>query len=341
MSNNGSKRSSIDPLGRWAVAASADRILAWAERRPERVFGHNPWQLGAHMARTALRHRVTGPAAEMSFFAMLTLVPLTVAVGAALGQVQRFVGPEKIARGQDAAIGVVRMVISPKLTDGVVDPFVRAQLSQPKGGAAIGGLLLTWWLAGRLFAATSRALDAAYSDRHTRLSISQRLIALGFAFVSVVVVVLTLGIMVDAPFMDEDVAVDIGVSRALIAVWYVGRWPVVLLVLVAFLVCLYRLAPSVKHSWRHLVPGAVLGVALWILAAVAFRIYLAFGRGAPTGVVVNNAQVVLIGRAVGAVVATVLWTYFSSVAILVGNELNAELARQRGADGPAAVGPVS
>jgi membrane protein len=225
------------------------------------------------------------------------------------------------------------MVISPKLTDGVVDPFVRAQLSQPKGGgAAIGGLLLTWWLAGRLFAATSRALDTAYHDRHARLSISQRLIALGFAFVSVVVVVLTLGIMVDAPFMDENVALDIGVSRALITVWYIGRWPAVLLVLVGFLVCLYRFAPTVKHSWRHLVPGAVLGVALWILAAVAFRVYLAFGRGAPTGVVVNNAQVVLIGRAVGAVVATVLWTYFSSVAILVGNELNAELARLRGQD---------
>jgi uncharacterized BrkB/YihY/UPF0761 family membrane protein len=72
---------------------------------------------------------------------------------------------------------------------------------------------------------------------------------------------------------------------------------------------------------------------LWILAAVGFRIYLALGSGAPTGVVVNNAQVVLIGRAVGAVVATVLWTYFSSIAILVGNELNAELARRRGVAG--------
>ena len=284
-----------------------DRVLAWAGRRPERVFGYNPWQVGAHMARTALRHRVTGPAAEMSFFAMLTLVPLTVAVGAALGQIQRFVGPEKIARGQDAAIGVVRMVISPKLTDGVVDPFVRAQLSQPKGGgAAIGGLLLTWWLAGRLFAATGRALDAAYHDRHTRLSVSQRLIALGFAFVSVVVVVLTLGIMVDAPFLDEHrtLAEQFGISQALVTAWYILRWPVVLAVLVAFL--------------------------LWILAAVAFRIYLAVGGGDPTGVVVNDARVVIIGQAVGAVVATVLWTYFSSVAILAGNELNAELARQRG-----------
>jgi membrane protein len=319
----------LDYLGGEAVAAPADRILAWAERRPQRILGHNPWHLAAHVVRASLRHRVTGPAAEMSFFAMLTLVPLTVAVGAALGQIQRFVGPEKIARGQDAAISVVRVVISPRLTDGVIDPFIRAQLSQQRGGAAIGGLLLTWWLAGRLFAATSRALDSAYHDRHQRLSVTQRLIALGFAFVSVAVVVLTLGILVDAPFMDEDVAVQIGVSRALVAVWYVGRWPVVLLVLGAFLLCLYRFAPSVKHAWRHLVPGAVLGVLGWIVAAVGFRIYLAFGSGAPTGVVVNNAQVVLIGRAVGAVVATVLWTYFSSIAILVGNELNAELARLR------------
>ena len=271
-------------------------------------------------------------AAEMSFFAMLTLVPLTVAVGAALGQIQRFVGPEKIARGQDAAISLVRVVISPRLTDGVIDPFIRAQLSQQRGGAAIGGLLLTWWLAGRLFAATSRALDTAYHDRHQRLSAAQRLIALGFAFGSVVVVVLTLGIMVDAPFMDENQAVEIGVSRALVTAWYVVRWPVVLAVLVVFLLCLYRYAPSVRHAWRHLLPGAVLGVVLWILAAVAFRIYLAFGSGAPTGVVVNDARVVIIGQAVGAVVATVLWTYFSSVAILAGNELNAELARQRGLD---------
>ena len=310
-----------------------DQVLAWAGRRRERVFGYNPWQLGAHVIRTSLRHRVTGPAAEMSFFAMLTLVPLTVAVGAALGQVQRFVGPEKIARGQDAAISVVRVVISPRLTDGVIDPFIRAQLSQQRGGAAIGGLLLTWWLAGRLFAATSRALDSAYHDRHKRLSIHQRMIALGFAFGSVVVVVLTLGIMVDAPFMDENRATDIGVSRALVTIWYVVRWPTVLLVLVAFLLSLYRFAPSVRHAWRHLLPGAVLGVLAWIAAAVGFRIYLALSSDTATGVVVNDQRVVIIGRAVEAVVATVLWTYFSSVAILVGNELNAELARLRNLDG--------
>ena len=313
----------------------ADRLLAWAERRPQRLLGYNPWQLGAHVLRTAARHRVTGPAAEMSFFALLTLVPLTVAVGAALGLIERFVGPEKIARGQDAAISLVRVVISPRVTDGVVDPFVRAQLSQQHGGAALGGLLLTWWVASHLFAATSRALDTAYHDRHRRQTLHQRLIALAFAFASVVVVVLTLGILVDEPFVDERRALadQLGLSHWLATAWLLGRWPVVLLVLVGFLLCLYRFAPSVRHTWRDLVPGAVLGVLLWILAAVAFRIYLAVGRGAPTGLVVSDERVVIVGRAVGAVVATVLWTYFSSVAILLGNELNAELARLRGLGG--------
>jgi membrane protein len=313
------------------ATATPDRILAWAEQRRERVFGYNPWQLGVHVLRTAARHRVSGPAAEMSFFAMLTLVPLTVAVGAALGLIERIVGPEKVERGQDAAILLVRVIISPKLTDTVVGPFVRAQLDQRSGGAAIGGLLITWWLATQLFAATSHALDRAYHERHLRQTFRQRLIALAFAFVSVVVVVLTLGIMVDAPFLDEERALDegLGPSRAFATAWYLGRFPVLVLVLVGFLLCLYRFAPSVKHAWRDLLPGAVLGVLLWILAAAAFRIYLALGRGAPTGVVVNDERVVIIGRAVGAVVATVLWTYFSSVAILLGNELNAELARLR------------
>ena len=281
--------------------------------------------------RAAIRHRVTGPAAEMSFFALLTLVPLTVAVGAALGLIERFVGPEKIAKGQDIAIAAVRLVMSPRLTDGVVEPFVRAQLSQHPGRAALGGLVLTMWVSSRLFTATSFALDRAYNVDHHGPTLLQRVVALGFAVFSVVVVVLTLGMMVDAPFINEqrDLAERLGVGHVLAVTWKFARVPMLLAVVVGFLLCLYRFAPSVKHRWRDVLPGAVVGTGLWIVAAAGFRIYLATGHGDPTGVVVNNQNVVIIGRAVGAVVATVLWTYFSSMAILIGNELNAELARIR------------
>jgi membrane protein len=310
--------------------ALVDRVQAWARRRRERVRGHNPWEIAVNTVRAAVDHRLTGHAAEMSFFALLTLVPSTVAVGAALSLLGRFVGPERIARGQDEAIAALRLLMSPRLTDEVIAPFVRAQLSQQRGGVALGGLVLTWWLSSHLFSSTSHALDRAYGVRDRRPTLTQRFIALGFALASVVVVALTLGILVVGPLGGgPDIAERLGLGRAVTLAWGVARWPALLLVLIGFLICLHRFSPNVEHSWKDCVPGAALGVLLWVIAAAGFRLYLGLGGGVARGVVLQDERVVVIGRAVGAVVATVLWTYFSSVAILIGGELNAELARVR------------
>jgi uncharacterized BrkB/YihY/UPF0761 family membrane protein len=50
-------------------------------------------------------------------------------------------------------------------------------------------------------------------------------------------------------------------------------------------------------------------------------------------VAADDPTVAIIGQAVSAVVATVLWAYLASVAILVGGELNVELQRRPGARG--------
>ena len=266
----------------------------------------------------------------MSFFALLTLVPSTVAVGAALSFLERFVGPQRIARGQDEAVAALRVLMSPRLTDEVIAPFVRAQLSQQRGGVALGGLVLTWWLSSHLFTSTSHALDRAYGVTDRRPTLTRRFIALGFALASVVVVALTLGILVVGPHGGgPDNAERLGLGRAIALTWSIARWPALLLVLIGFLVCLHRFSPNVEHSWKDCVPGAALGVVLWVVAAAGFRLYLGLGGGVARGVALQDETVAVIGRAVGAVVATVLWTYFSSVAILIGGELNAELARVR------------
>ena len=307
-----------------------NRALAWARRRRERVRGHNPWEIAVHTVRAAIEHRQTGHAAEMSFFALLTLVPSTVAVGAALSFLERFVGPQRIARGQDEAIAALRLLMSPRLTDEVIAPFVRAQLSQQRGGVALGGLVLTWWLSSHLFTSTSHALDRAYGVTDRRPTLTQRCIALGFALASVVVVALTLGILVVGPLGGgPDIAERLGLGRAVALAWSMARWPALLLILIGFLICLHRFSPNVEHSWKDCVPGAALGVLLWVIAAAGFRLYLGLGGGVARGVTLQDETVAVIGRAVGAVVATVLWTYFSSVAILIGGELNAELARVR------------
>jgi hypothetical protein len=111
-------------------------------------------------------------------------------------------------------------------------------------------------------------------------------------------------------------------------VWTVARWPLLVFVLLVTFTCLYRYSPDVRHSFRDCLPGAVLAVGLWALLILLFRYYLALGFGAPTGVVSVDPEIILIGRAVAAVVATSFLFYFASSAVLIGAELNAELIRR-------------
>ena len=225
----------------------------------------------------------------MAFFAVLTLVPSTIAVGSALGLSERLIGEGPVAEAETAATRAVRALIGPELTDTVVAPFVHAQLSQPQGGVALGGLLIAWWLSSHLFAATGHALDSAYGVIDKRPTVVQRFIALAFALGSVVMVALTVELMVNGPLGRRGwIARGLGLGDAYTVVWTVIRWPLLLAIVVTFLVCLYRFSPNVRHSWRDCVPGALLGAVLWICAAVAFRLSAALGMGGTSGVAADD-----------------------------------------------------
>ena len=274
--------------------------------------GHEtPWQFVRAVMRSSRRHRTTGHAAEMAFFAVVTLVPSTVAVGSALGLSKSLIGERLVFEAENAAISAIRTLMGPELADTVITPFVHLQLSQPRGGVALGGLLIAWWCSMRLFEATGTALDVAYGVRSARPTVVQRVLALGFALGSVALVAVTV-----------EMTVAVG--------WAAVRWPLLLTIVIGFLVSLYRFSPNVKHSWRECVPGALVGAALWIAAAVVFRISAELGmRAASGGVAANDPSMILIGQSINAVVATVLWAYLASIAILIGGEFNAALRTRR------------
>lgn len=277
----------------------------------------------------------------MAFFAILTLVPSTVAVGSALGLSESVIGATAVAEAEQSAIRAVSALMGPALADSVVAPFVHAQLTQPSGGLAVGSLLLAWWLASHLFSATAHALDRIHGVTDRRPGLSRRLIALAFALGSVIVVALTAELMVVGPLGESDGGPlrAIGLGDTYAVLWSILRWPVLLLVLVGFLVLLFRFSPNVRHNWRQCLSGAILGAVLWIAAAVAFRVATEAGMRFAGGVSAEDPRVTLIGEAVSAVVATALWAYLASIAILLGGELNALLASGRARAGVAAADP--
>jgi membrane protein len=145
----------------------------------------------------------------------------------------------------------------------------------------------------------------------------------------VAVVAFTVELMVTGPLGEPTggMARRLGLGEAYAFIWSVLRWPLLGLTVVAFLVCLYRFSPNVRHGWRECLPGAVLGAALWIVAAAAFR--LSAGLRGSSGVAGDDPVVNIIGQAVNAVVATVLWAYLASIAILLGGEYNAIVRARR------------
>jgi membrane protein len=254
-----------------------------------------------------------------------------VAVGSALGLSKHIVGPGVVQEAERAVNGAVRALMGPGLADSVITPFVHVQLTQPHGGVAIGGLLAAWWLSSRLFEATGHALDTAYGVTDRRPTLVSRLLALAFALGSVLLVAVTVEAMVVGPLGSprSGPVSTIGLGDAYAQTWAIVRWPLLLVIVVAFLVCLYRFSPNVRHGWRDCLPGAVFGAGLWILAAVGFRVSAAMGLQGTHSVDGGDQSVAIIGQAVSAVIATVLWAYLASIAILLGGEFNATLRRRR------------
>jgi membrane protein len=308
----------------------ARRAAAWADARPARVGGRNPWILAVRVVQGSIRDRVTGLAAEMAFFALLSLVPAVVALGASLGQLERIFGQEAIAQGRDAVVSSLATVFSPQVTADVLDPLVEGLLEEQRGGVALSSLAIALFLASRVFTATIRALDTAYNVEERRNLLQQRLIAMAFAVGAVVFVPVVLMLAIVGPLLGtgRDLADQFGLGEAFAAAWAFGRWPVVLLLAVVGFSVVYRFGPNAGIRWRASLPGAVLGVVLWVLVSLGFRLYLAT-LGDPTGRFAAGEEAAALLAVVGAVVVAVLWIYLSSLALLVGGELNAELAATR------------
>lgn len=315
----------------------AEGLLAWTRRRRARVAGHNPWELVVRLVRAAGTDRVPGLAAEMAFFALLALVPLLIAVGAGLGYLERILGVEQVADLERAVIATLAVVLGRDLTYETLAPLVRGLLEQQRGGLAVTGLVVALYLTSRVVGTTLHALDVAYGAPKRRSAVVLRGLGVVYAVLGVVVVILTFALAIAGPLLGEGEALarrfDQGDAFAL--AWRFGRWPVLVATIVGFFVLIYRLGPNVESRMRDCVPGAVLGVALWVAVSLAFRGYLEVSGGVASPAFDPEQEALAVaGQVVRAVIALVLWIYLSAMTVLVGGEFNAELAfrRQRNAE---------
>lgn len=291
------------------------------------------WNVVAVFVRSVFRAgdvRVTGLAAEMSYYALISLVPIATALGASLGFLQTLIGPARITEIQEWIVNVLTTVFAQQVASDILAPFVEGLLSQGSGSIAIGAVVITLYLASRAFRAAVRALEDAYRVETRRNIVVQYLLGLAFTLGALATLLTVVLLLVVGPFFFEAIAEALALSAAFETTWAILRWPVALLVLLLFLTLLYRYAPKVKTVWRHCLPGAVIGLLGVLLVSTIFLQYVQYFTPAALASAGDETLVVQAAtQMLSLVLVAVLWLWLMSIVVLLGGIVNAEIHEER------------
>lgn len=179
------------------------------------------------------------------------------------------------------------------------------------------GMLGLIWVASSAFDATIEALDIAYDVNDDRPLWKTRLIAIGLGFLCIALWISALAVMILGPKFGIWLANRIYVSQLFVALWPAIHWGLAFSFTVLGVEAAYFFAPNVKQRFLATLPGALLTVAFWIglsyLLGVYFRHFANYNK---------------IYGTLGGFIALMTWLYWNSFALLVGAELNAELAKE-------------
>ncbi|MFC3086056.1 YihY/virulence factor BrkB family protein [Tabrizicola soli] len=254
-----------------------------------------------------LRDRVLAVAAGVTFYALLAIVPAITALISVFGLI---LAPSEVPELLAPLYGLLPEEAAVLVTDQATR--IAAKADDALSLTALVALLIALWSANGGTKALIEALGIAYDVRETRSFVRLTLVALGFTLGALVLVILLGGAVAALPFLVERLG---GMAEALVLIL---RWPVILALLLLVLAVLYRWGPDRPGAeWRWITPGAVLASLGLVLISGGMSWYVAnFGSYDETY------------GSLAAVVVLMLWIWLSTMMVLVGAELNAELDRR-------------
>jgi membrane protein len=260
---------------------------------------------------SCLRYRVTGLAAEVAFFALVSLPPLVLGLVAALGFFPRLLQPGAVEAIRVAIVSAASAVLSEQAVREVVRPVVNDVLDRPRIDILTIGFAVALWSGSRAMSIYVDTITIAYGLSGHRGIVRTKVLSFGLYAVGLVVGVVTVPLALAGPSLATSALPP---QFAWVGFLY---WPLLTVLSVMFLATLYHLSLPVRPPWRRALPGAILALAVWIVMSVVLRWYLGL----------TVAGVGSIYGPLAAPVAVLFWLYVTALAVLIGATLNAEIDR--------------
>jgi membrane protein len=255
---------------------------------------------------------LTDWAAALTYYGIVALFPALIALVSILGLIGESATKPLLDNLGSFAPGPAHQILSNALHG----------LTQSRGSAGIlflVGLAGALWSASGYIGAFIRASNQIWDVEEGRPI--WRIVPLRLFITLVMLILLALSavaVVVTGPLADK-VGKLIGIGGSAVTVWDIAKWPVLILVVSVMFSILYYASPNVRQpGFRWVTPGGVLAVVAWMIASAAFGFYVAnFGS-------YNKTY-----GSLGAIIIFLVWLWLTNVAILLGAELNAEIARGR------------
>ena len=288
--------------------------------RRERAAPEQPTDMprrswGGVLKRTVAEYRddnLGDLAAALTYYGIQAIFPAMIALVSILGLIGHSATQPLITHLGSLAPGAGRQIFT-----GAVRGLQRSQGAA--GLVFIVGLAGALWSASGYVAAFMRASNIIYEMEEGRPIYKTIPVRLGVTIVLMALLVVGAFAVVVTGGLAKQVGNLVGVGSGAVTVWDIAKWPVLALLVSVMFSILYWASPNVKQpGFLWLSPGGVFAVVVWILASGAFALYVANFSS------YNKTYGTLAG-----VIIFLVWLWISNVAILLGAELNAELARGR------------
>ena len=260
--------------------------------------------------RELCRSRAFTIAAGLAYFSLLSLVPLLIVFASLL----RFLPITDVV---SQLLDLLATLIPPDSMQ-LIDSVVLSILEPGHVKVLSFGILSYLWAATGGFAALIEALNVAYDVPDRRPWWRDRLRALLLTFtVGGLGIVSLLAILV-GPHFGHLFILIFPVPESFAVMWPAWRWTIIIAMFVTALELMYYLGPHARHSFLSTLPGAAVAVAMWFLGSFGLSFYLNH---------LSNYNKTY--GSLGAVIGLMLWLYISSLAVLIGAEVNAELGKRK------------
>lgn len=269
-------------------------------------------EIAGRVKREAKDDAVTFYAAGVAFYLLLALAPSLAAVAGIYGLV---VDRARVVDHVQLFLGIL-----PKDIIGLLETELDALAASDSvaGWALVLGLGLALWGSSKAVEAMTIALNRVYDEENRRGFFRRKLNALWLTGGLLIFLAFVLFLLVAAP-----VAINFaGLAWASDSLIWLARWPVLFATAYVAVSTLYRFAPSRRSpKWRWTAPGSILATTSWVIICAGLSFYASHGGGG--------------SKTYGSLAAVVLlmsFFYLSTLAILIGGELNAETERQTARD---------